>query len=283
LFDIGPTSGRDPAKQEPSRQQARLEKRESARRSQAQEKPMARLSGGLDTTNRLLLALPEAVSERIRPELEVVDLVRGEIIFHVDSPINHLYFVDRGLISLVKTMQDGRTVEIGAVGLEGVTGSEALFGITSAMLESIVQIPGTAFRIASGVMRKEMARSEPLRALVQNYAHFAVGHLAQTAACNRLHSLEERCCRWLLIAHDSARSDTFPLTHEFLAMMLGVQRTGVSLTANILQRAGLIRYTRGIVTITDRQALEATACECYTAIHAQLDRLFEAPKQSSSP
>jgi CRP-like cAMP-binding protein len=230
------------------------------------------------SANRILLALSPAAFKNIRPELEVVHLVRGEIIYHVDAPINHLYFVDKGLISLVKTMQDGRTVEIGAVGLEGVTGSEALFGIESAMLESIVQIPGTAYRIGSTLMRQEMARNEALRALIQRYVHFAVGHLAQTAACNRLHCLEERCCRWLLIAHDSARSDTFPLTHEFLAMMLGVQRTGVSLAANILQRAGLIRYTRGIVTIADRQALEATACECYAAIHAQLRRLFDPSK-----
>jgi CRP-like cAMP-binding protein len=234
------------------------------------------LPGDRGIANRILLALPPVAFKNIRPELEIVELVRGETLYHVDAPINHLYFVDRGLISLVKTMQDGRTVEIGAVGLEGVTGSEALFGIKSAMLESIVQIPGTAFRVGSTFMRKEMARSEALRILIQKYAHFAVGHLAQTAACNRLHCLEERCCRWLLIAHDSARSDTFPLTHEFLAMMLGVQRTGVSLTANILQRAGLIRYSHGIITVTDRPALEATACECYAAIHAQLKRLFDS-------
>jgi len=236
---------------------------------------MPRSLGDRQLANRILLALPQTVFEAIEPDLEIVDLVRGQIIYHVDSPINHVYFVDHGLISLIKTMRDGRTVEIGAIGLEGLAGSEALLGIENAILESIVQIPGAAFRIGCNVFRQEMARSDVLRALVQNYAHFAVTQLAQTAACNRLHSLDERFCRWLLIAHDNARSDSFRLTHEFLAMMLGVQRTGISLAANTLQRAGLIRYRRGIVTITDRPALEAAACECYVAVHAQLELLFD--------
>jgi CRP-like cAMP-binding protein len=226
------------------------------------------------TANRLLLALPQATFENVRQNLEMVDLVRGQVIYHVDAPVKHVYFVDRGLISLVKTMRDGRTVEIGAVGIEGVAGSNALFGIERTILDSIVQVPGTALRGDCQAMRREMERSESLRDLIQCYAHFAVSQLAQTAACNRLHSLEERCCRWLLIAHDSARSDSFALTHEFLAMMLGVQRTGVSLTANILQRAGLIRYSRGYVTVTDRPGLEAAACECHSTIHAQLNHLF---------
>ncbi len=241
---------------------------------------MLQKSDDRKTANRILLALPPATFERIRSNLEHVDLVRGQIVYHVDLPINELYFVDRGLISLVKTMQDGRTVEIGAVGIEGVTGCNALFGMESAILESIVQLPGSALRVRADTLRKEMAADGALRGYIQKYAHFAVAQLAQTAACNRLHSLEERCCRWLLIAHDNARSDSFRLTHEFLAMMLGVQRSGVSLTASILQKAGLICYARGIVTVTDRPGLEAAACECYRAIHAQLDRLFGSPKKA---
>ncbi len=171
-------------------------------------------------------------------------------------------------------MQDGRTVEIGAVGIEGVTGSNALFGINYAMLESIVQVPGTALRISRDILRGEMAKNETLRDILQRYAHFAVSEIAQTAACNRLHSLEERCCRWLLIAHDSARSDTFPLTQEFLALMLGTQRSGLSVIASILQNAGFIRYARGRLTIMDRAGLEATTCECYRTIQAQLDQVF---------
>lgn len=210
--------------------------------------------------------------------MESVELARGQVIHHVDEVVNHTYFVDRGLISLVKTMQDGKTVEVGAVGIEGFSGCFALVSCEPAIFEAIVQIPGAAVRIGCDVLREEMAKNEAFRALVQRYLHFCLGQLAQTAACNRLHSLEERCCRWLLIAHDNVLADSFPLTHEFLAIMLGVQRTGVSLAMNILQRAGLVRYSRGIVTITDRRALEATSCECYVAIHSQLDRLYGSPK-----
>jgi CRP-like cAMP-binding protein len=163
------------------------------------------------------------------------------------------------------------------VGIEGVTGVGVLFGVDTAVLETVVQIPGAAYRIGRAVAREAIAGSEALRGLLQRYAHFVIGQLAQTAACNRLHSLEERCCRWLLIAHDSARSDDFLLTHEFLAMMLGAQRPGVSLAASILQRAGLIRYTRGHVTIVDRPGLEAAACECYGAMRAQLRHFVGEP------
>jgi CRP-like cAMP-binding protein len=228
----------------------------------------------------MLSALPPAVFDHIRPAMEVVDLVRGQVIYHVDEPVTQIYFVDRGLISLVKSMQDGRTVEIGAVGIEGFSGCFALVSGEPAIFEALVQIPGSAFCLGADVLRKEMERNETVRGLVQKYLHYCLGQLAQTAACNRLHSLEERCCRWLLIAHDNARSDRFQLTHEFLAMMLGVQRAGVSLTMNILQRAGLVSYARGVVTVTDRSALESASCECYVTVHAQLDRFFGAPKTS---
>jgi CRP-like cAMP-binding protein len=228
------------------------------------------------TSNRLLLALPQPVFERLRPSLQPVDLGRRQVLHTVNSPITHLYFIERGLISLVKTMHDGRMIEIGAVGIEGVAGANAILGVTSAVLDSIVHIPGRARRISWATLRAEMARSAALHDLMLRYAHFRISQLAQSAACNRLHSLEQRCCRWLLIAHDSARSDSFPITHEFLAMMLGVQRTGVSLAANILQKAQLIRCGRGRVTIVDRPGLEAATCECYAALRTELDRLFVA-------
>lgn len=227
-----------------------------------------------DIANRILLSLPRASLQAIRPHLELVQLPRGQVVYHSESPIRRMYFINRGLVSLVRTMRNGRSVEIGAVGLEGVTGPDALFGIDRAILESIVQIPGTAFRIDPNILRKEMKRSDTFRRLFQRYVHLAVSQIAQTAACNRLHTLEERCCRWLLIAHDGARSDTFPLTHEFLAMMLGAQRAGVSLAANSLQRAGLIRYSRGRMTVTNRAGLEAAACECDGTIRALIDHLF---------
>lgn len=232
-------------------------------------------------TNRMLLALPPATLKRIRSALRPVNTAKGQVIDHVAGPIKHMYFLNRGLVSLVKTMRDGRTIEIGAVGIEGVTDPTALFGIESAALETVVQIPGRALRIERSRLRQEVANDDALREIMEKYARFAFRQLAQTAACNRLHSLEERCCRWLLIAHDSALSDTFPVTHEFLAMMLGVHRSGVSIAANLLKKAGLIEYARGRMTITDRCGLEEAACECYGAIQAELDDLFGARRKRS--
>lgn len=239
---------------------------------QHEDAKAARVRG--DLGNRILLALPPATLQRIAPQLEPVALQEGQVIYHPDSTIKKLYFVNRGLVSLVRTMRDGRSVEIGTVGIEGVTGLAALFGIESATLECIVQVPGTALCGSPEILRAEMGRHRSLELVLHRYYHLVVSQIAQTAACNRLHSLEERCCRWLLIAHDSARSDSFPITHEFLAMMLGVQRAGVSIAASALQQAGLIRYARGRMTITDRHGLEAAACECYGTIHQLGQRLF---------
>ena len=224
--------------------------------------------------NQLLLSLPEASLARLRPRLEPFDLKPREVLVHVDGPIKYLYFVNRGLVSLVKTMRDGRTVEIEAVGYEGITDPNALFGVDSAILESVVQIPGTAFRISRDFLKETIASDETLRSQLQKYLQYTIGQLAQTAACNRLHAIEERCCRWLLIAHDSARANHFALTHEFLAMMLGVQRSGVSIAANFLKKAGLIDYARGYVMILNRPGLEEAACECYSALRDAHDRLF---------
>jgi len=174
-------------------------------------------------------------------------------------------------------MRDGRIVEIGAVGVEGVTAPHALFGIDQAILEAMVQVPGSAFRIETDVLRREMVRDGAFAQLMQNYARFAIRQLAQTTACHRLHHIAERCCRWLLIAHDSALSDTFFLTQEFLAMMLGAQRAGVSTAASFLQKSGLVEYKRGRITIINRAGLEAAACECYGAMRNELDKLFVRP------
>lgn len=225
-------------------------------------------------TNRFLAVLPSDVLERLGPLLELVELVPRRAIYDVGAPVTHVYFLNRGLVSLVKTMHDGRTVEIGAIGIDGMVGVFALHGIAPSIWECIVQSAGTAVRVKVEAVRSEMARSAAFRDLVQRYTHVFMSELAQNAACNRLHSLEERCCRWLLIAHDSALSDTFPLTHEYLALMLGVQRSGLSLTASVLQKAGLIRYTRGRVTVTDRRGLEAAACECHQAVRSRVDHLL---------
>jgi len=229
--------------------------------------------------NHILNALPPATLDRILPDLELVITVQGQVIDQVDRPIEYLYFVNRGLVSFVKTMHDGRMVEVGAVGIEGVTDPNALFGVDTAIVGSVVQVPGSAMRIRRDILMREMERDAALLDMMHKCARFTISQLMQTAACNRLHTVEERCCRWLLIAHDCALAKSFPLTHEFLAMMLGVQRAGVSIAARLLQRAGLIQYTRGRVTITDQSGLKDAACECYGAMRAEVKRLFGTPKR----
>jgi CRP-like cAMP-binding protein len=166
------------------------------------------------------------------------------------------------------------------VGIEGISNPSALFGFNRAIFENVVQIPGTTYRIKQDKLSELIAQDDALAKTMEKYRHFSISALGQTAACNRLHYLEERCCRWLLIAHDSARADTFLLTHEFLAMMLGVQRAGVSITAQALQKAGLIQYRRGQVTVTNRSGLEEAACECYRAMQIEFDKLFKTRRKS---
>lgn len=231
--------------------------------------------------NQILLALPATTFERLQPHLEHVALKRHEVIHDALERVEFAYFVNRGIISLVKAMQDGRVVEIGAVGIEGLTDPCALFGLDRAAMDTLVQVPGNAYRISLATLRDYMESDDALRTIMQDYAWFSIRQLAQTAGCNRLHTVEERCARWLLIAHDSAMSDTFPLTHEFLAMMLGARRSGVSTAAHTLKKAGLIDYSRGVMTIIDRHGLEEVACECYGTMRAELDELFPArePRQ----
>ena len=230
--------------------------------------------------NRFLLALPKAARERLWPSLHRVALLQGEAIGHVDGPIPWIYFVDQGFVSIVKTMQDGRSVEIGGVGIEGLTTPNALLGSrASALMETMVQVPGSAFRIERAVLKREMEADPVLAQMVEDYARFMVWQIAQTAACNRLHSMEQRCCRWLLIAADNSRSRQFSLTQEFLAIMLGVHRPGISMIARTLKKAGLIDYSRGQVTILDRAGLKEEACECYAAGHAEIQALYRASEE----
>ncbi|HTU71549.1 MAG TPA: Crp/Fnr family transcriptional regulator [Candidatus Baltobacteraceae bacterium] len=243
------------------------------------EHPTAALVALDDTwdlpSNRLLESLSSRARAELRPCLERVAMHRGQVFNRVNTPIKHLYFIERGMVSQVKIMRDGRTVEIGAVGIEGVADPSGIFHIEHAILESIVQIPGTALRIERSPLLQKMATNAEIARLMQRYAAVALNHLMQTAACNCLHAIEQRFCRWLLIAHDNALGDSFPLTHEFLAMMLGVQRASVSIAARGLQRAGLIDYGRGRVTVVDRRALENAACECYGTLREQFDSLYE--------
>ena len=175
---------------------------------------------------------------------------------------------------LVKRMEDGRSVEIGAIGTEGLAGLRSLYGIERAIWDSIVKIDGDAFRVDQQWLQGELTRNKELRELLKRCHFLSVSQLAQTAACNRLHPLRQRCCSWLLLAHDSARSDSFKFTHEFLGMMLGVQRVRVTIMVKNLQKDGIIRYTRAKMIIANRSALESSACECYRTIRKQSDQLL---------
>ena len=226
-----------------------------------------------DITNRALLSLPPASLSHIRGALEPVTLRRAQVIAHPDRSLKEVYFLNRGMVSVVKTMADGRMVEISAIGIEGMTSAITFLGFDNIVLEDIVQIPGSAFRMTRDAAMQVMEKDKAFHEMVRRQARFALAQLAQTAACNRLHHLEERSCRWLLIAHDNALSDTFPLTHEFLAMMLGSRRSGLSITLSALKKAGLIEYKRGHITVTNRAGLKDAACECYEAMRHELHKL----------
>jgi CRP-like cAMP-binding protein len=228
--------------------------------------------------NRILVALPPASLNRIKPVLEPVTLERGQVLATIDEPLRHVYFINKGIVSVLKTLSDGRSVEIGAIGIEGMTSALTLLAFDRTVLDAIVQIPGAALRMSRDAALEAMEKDDAFRRIVRNIARFALGEIAQTAACNRLHHLEQRCCRWLLIAHDSALTDRFPLTHDFLAMMLGSQRAGVSIALSALKKAGLIDHKRGNITVINRAGLADAACECYGAMRKELDKLFGPQK-----
>lgn len=224
--------------------------------------------------NRLLLALPSATLERILRVAEPVSLVRGQRIDSAGEPIRHVHFINRGMVCIAKSQDDGRTVEIGAIGIEGVANLLPFVGLHQTILDVVVQIPGTALRLACDAMKGELENDGAFRQMVQNHVRFGLSELARHIACCRLHHIEHRCCRWLAIAHDNALSDEFPVTHEFLAGMLGYQRAGVSIAMRSLVDAGLIEHRRGKVTVIDRPGLEAAACDCYREMQNELDDLL---------
>lgn len=224
--------------------------------------------------NKLLAALPSSEYERLLPHLEAVSLSFKQYIYKPNEPIQHVYFPNSGIISMLIVMEDGSTVEVATIGNEGMIGTPILLGADQISAETFVQLSGDAMRMKVDVFRSEVTSGSPLYNLLLRYTLALINQLAQSAACNRLHSIEERCCRWLLLTQDRAESDEFSLTQEFLAQMLGVRRASVSEVAAILQKAGFIHYHRGRMTILDRQALEAASCECYQVVKAEFDRLL---------
>lgn len=227
--------------------------------------------------NRLLGLLAPKDYRRLLPHLRRVPLAYRQSLYRARQRLGFVYFIETGVGSLVNTMANGQAAEVGTIGNEGMVGLPLLLGDDRAPTSVYVQVPGAGLRMTAARFSAELARSASMRMVMHRYAHALFNQVAQSAACNHFHSLEQRCCRWILMTHDRMQSDDFLLTQEFLAMMLGVQRTGVSVAAGALQRAGLIRYSRGVVTILDRRRLRQRACECYGLSKREFDRLLGKP------
>ena len=223
--------------------------------------------------NRLLTALPRDEHDRLLPHLEKVSLALRDILYEAHGPITHVFFPLRGVVSLV-IMDSGFTLEVGIIGNEGLVGTPLFLGADSSPTRAIAQIPGEALRMEAKVFQKEMRRNGPLHGMVQLYTQSMINQISQSIVCNHRHSVEKRMCRWLLMSHNRVGTDEFPLTHEFLAQMLGVRRPTVTAVAGTLHKAGLISYHRGRITVLDRTGLEAASCECYEVVTKELERLL---------
>ncbi|HEY3641248.1 MAG TPA: Crp/Fnr family transcriptional regulator [Xanthobacteraceae bacterium] len=227
--------------------------------------------------NRLLELLPANDFDRLRAYLEPVPLDYKFELYRAGKPIAFVYFPVTGVASIVTTMMDGSAAEVGTVGNEGMVGLPIILGDTVAPNDAYVQVPGTALRMPASALREALNGSSTMATVILHYVHALFNQIAQTAACNCFHTVEQRCCRWLLMTHDRVQSNQFSLTQEFLGMMLGVRRTSITLAANQLKRQDLIKYSRGHVTVTDRAALEQQSCECYAVSKREFDRLLGPP------
>jgi CRP-like cAMP-binding protein len=221
--------------------------------------------------NRVLAALPRAEINRLKPHLSSVTFKQEDTL--LDGKADYAYFLEQGIASVVVTVEEGNTVEVGIIGIDGVVGIPILLGTGTAPGRTFIQMAGSGFRIKADTLKEEFERSGELRRHLQRYMQAFMVQSAQTAACNRLHNIEERLARWLLSCRDRTESDQLRLTHDFLGQMLGAPRTTVTLAAGLLHRAGLIDYSRGVVTIKDRPGLEEAACECYRIVRDEFQRL----------
>jgi CRP-like cAMP-binding protein len=228
--------------------------------------------------NQLLSVIPTEEYERLLPHLETVALTLKQIIYAPNEPIDYVYFPKSGMISLVNITEDGRTVEAATVGNEGMVGIPVFLRTDRMPGQAIVQIVGNGLRMKADVFKREVLPGSQLYNLLLRYTQALLNQISQSVACYSLHSVEQRCCRWLLVTHDRVKADQFSLTQELLSQMLGVRRASVSEVANTLQKQGLIRYSRGKMTILDRQGLESASCECYRVVKQECDRLLGTPE-----
>jgi CRP-like cAMP-binding protein len=225
----------------------------------------------------LLAALPNTDYRRLAPQLDRVALEIKQVLIDVDQPITHVYFPENGVVSMVGVMADGTAVETATVGHEGMIGLPLFHGTDRTSTQAFSQIPGMALRMTADAFRAEVARHGALSHMLHRYSQALLTLIAQSSACNRVHTMRERCARWLLHTHDRVGSDEFTLTHQFLSQMLGVRRATVTEALGELQALGAITYTMGRITVTDRAALEQAGCECYAIIRREFDRLLDGP------
>src|SRR5579859_4337929 len=227
--------------------------------------------------NHLLGALPPAETQRWMPLLESVDLPLGHVLYESGGALGHVYFPTTAIVSLLYVMEDGASAEIAVVGNEGVVGVSLFMGGESTPSRAVVQSAGQGFRLKASIMKEEFNRAGPVLHLLLRYTQALITQMAQTAVCNRHHTLDQQLCRWLLLSLDRLQGNELVMTQELIANMLGVRREGVTQAARKLQHAGLIQYARGHITVLDRAGLEKRSCECYAVVKKEYDRLFSIP------
>jgi len=224
--------------------------------------------------NRLLAVLPPEEYNRLSPNLEPVSFDLGDVIYQSGGHIDYIYFLTDCIVSLVYTMENGMSAEIGVVGNEGVVGIALFMGGDTMPNRALVQSAGAAVRVKARFLQDEFERGGQFQHLLLRYTQALMTQISQTAVCNRLHPVERQLCRWLLLSHDRVQTDELVMTHEMIATMLGTRREGVTIAAGKLQDAGLITYYRGRIKIIDREGLEASVCECYQVVKDEFDRLL---------
>ena len=224
--------------------------------------------------NQLLAALPKAELARWLPQLEVVELTLGQVLYEAGTTLSHVYFPTTAIVSLLYVMKNGASAEIAVVGREGLVGISLFMGGESTPSRAVVQSAGRGFRLPAQAMKDEFNRAGPVLHLLLRYTQALITQMAQTAVCNRHHTLDQQLCRWLLLSLDRLSGAELVMTQELIANMLGVRRESVTESATKLQQAGLIRYARGRITVLDRPGLEARTCECYAVVKREYDRLL---------
>jgi CRP-like cAMP-binding protein len=224
--------------------------------------------------NRLLGALPDDIWERWKPQLELVDMPLGQVLYEAGGTLSHVYFPTAAIVSLLYMMENGASAEIAVVGCEGLVGISLFMGGESTSSRAVVQSAGAGFRIKAKAVKDEFNSNGPVLHLFLRYTQALITQMAQTAVCNRHHSLDQQLCRWLLLSLDRMQNSELIMTQELIANMLGVRREGVTEAALKLQSDGIIRYVRGRITVLDRPALERRTCECYAVVKREYDRLL---------